>query len=155
MVEKPFFIPEGTSLHSQLKNFKKHKRRLGFVVTEYGNILGLVSLEDILEEIVGEFTTDWADTNPAIHPQSDGSYLIDCTITLRELNRLLGCQFPIAGPKTLSGLIIEHLQDIPNPHTSIRIAGYPIEILQVQSNRIKTARLGMNTQAIVEPDLLD
>lgn len=139
--EDVYFVPEGTALSQQLINFKNAKCRSALVVDEYGDILGLVTMEDILEEVVGEFTTDMAAVGKDVHPQEDGSYLVDGSAMVRELNRTMGWQLPVDGPKTLSGLIIETLEDIPNPGTSIKVAGYPIEVIQVKDNKIKTAQI--------------
>ena len=136
-----YFVPEGTSLHTQLLNFQRQKRRIALVVDEYGDILGLVTLEDILEEIVGEFTTDASTTMRDIHPQEDGSFLVDGGITVRELNRLTDWGLPTDGPKTLNGLIIEHMEFIPEPGTSLLISGYPVEIVQTSTNAVKTAKI--------------
>ena len=136
-----YFVPEGTSLHTQLLNFQRQKRRIALVVDEYGDILGLVTLEDILEEIVGEFTTDSSTTLRDIHPQEDGSFLVDGSLTVRELNRLTDWGLPTDGPKTLNGLIIEHMEFIPEPGTSLLIAGYPVEIVQTSANAVKTAKI--------------
>jgi Mg2+/Co2+ transporter CorB len=141
-LEEPYFIPESTPLNTQLLNFCQKKKRIGLVVDEYGEILGLVTLEDLLEEIVGEFTTDLsASTSKNVYSQPDGSYLVDGTTTLRELNRTLGWEFPTTGPKTLSGLIIEYLETIPHANTGLRLYGYPMEILQVKDNIIRTIRV--------------
>ena len=136
-----YFVPEGTPLNSQLLNFQKEKRRIAFVVDEYGDMQGLATLEDILEEIVGEFTTDAASTNPDVHPQEDGTFLVDGGAYIRELNRTMDWQLPTDGPKTLNGLIIEYLESIPEAGTSVRIAGYPIDIVQTTGSVIKTARI--------------
>ena len=136
-----YFIPEGTSLHTQLLNFQRQKRRIALVVDEYGDILGLVTLEDILEEIVGEFTTDSSTTMRGVHPQEDGSFLVDGSLTIRELNRLTEWGFPTDGPKTLNGLIIEHMEVIPEPGTSLLISGYPIEVVQTSANSVKTVKV--------------
>lgn len=141
IAKEPYFVPEGTPLNTQLLNFQHQKRRIGLVVDEYGDIEGLVTLEDILEEIVGEFTTDVATTIKEIHLQDDGSYLVDGSANLRELNRTMQWAFPTDGPKTLNGLIIDYLESIPATGTSLRIAGYPIEIVQVADNTVKTARI--------------
>lgn len=141
IAREAYFIPEGTSLHTQLLNFQRQKRRIALVVDEYGDILGLVTLEDILEEIVGEFTTDAASTLRDIHPQEDGSFLLDGGANVRELNRLMEWELPTDGPKTLNGLIIEHLESIPEPGTSLLIAGYPVEIVQTSANAVKTAKI--------------
>jgi Mg2+/Co2+ transporter CorB len=141
IAREAYFVPEGTSLHTQLLNFQRQKRRIALVVDEYGDILGLVTLEDILEEIVGEFTTDSSTTLRDIHPQEDGSFLVDGSITVRELNRLTDWGLPTDGPKTLNGLIIEHMEFIPEPGTSLLIAGYPVEIVQTSANAVKTAKI--------------
>ena len=140
-LREPYFVPEGTPLNQQLLNFQRQKRRIGFVVNEYGDIQGLVTLEDILEEIVGEFTTDPADTIREIHPQVDGTFLVDGSIYIRELNRAMHWELPTDGPKTLNGLILEYLETIPEPGTSLLLAGYPIDIVQTTTNSIKMVRV--------------
>ncbi|MDV3238003.1 MAG: HlyC/CorC family transporter [Gammaproteobacteria bacterium] len=135
---EPYFIPEGTSLNRQLLNFQRESRRTGLVVDEYGEIMGLVTLEDILEEIVGEFTTDPAALSSDITPQDDGSYLIDAGCSVRDINRALHTELPTTGPKTLNGLILEHMEDIPEAGTSLLIAGYPVDIVQTKDNAVKT-----------------
>ncbi|MCB1877636.1 MAG: HlyC/CorC family transporter [Chromatiales bacterium] len=142
LIRAPYFIPEGTPLSKQLLNFQREKRRVGLVVDEYGDVQGLATLEDILEEIVGEFTTvPTIQQLKDIHPQPDGSYLVEGSASVREINRSLGWKLPTKGPKTLSGLIVEHLETIPEPGTSIRLAGYPMEILQTKDNVVKMARI--------------
>lgn len=141
LLDEPYFIPESTALHKQLVNFQANKQRLGLVVDEYGDIQGLVALEDILEEIVGEFTTDLAAMSSDIHPQEDGSYLIDGSALVRDINRALDWQLPIDGPKTLSGLIMEYLEDIPDSHVGFRLKDYQIEIIQIKGNMVKTAKI--------------
>jgi Mg2+/Co2+ transporter CorB len=141
LIREPYFIPEGTSLTRQLLNFQKNRRRSGLVVDEYGSIHGLVTLEDILEEIVGQFTTDSSARNAGIHAQEDGSYLIDGSTHIREINRELSWELPTEGPKTLNGLILEHLEMIPVPGTSLLIANYPIEISRTDNNAVQTARI--------------
>lgn len=141
IAREAYFVPEGTSLHTQLLNFQRQKRRIALVVDEYGDIQGLVTLEDILEEIVGEFTTDAASTLRDVHPQDDGSFLVDGGASVRELNRLMEWELPTDGPKTLNGLIIEHLESIPESGTSLLIAGYPVEIVQISANAVKTAKI--------------
>ncbi len=138
---EPYFVPEGTPLHKQLINFQNARRRLGVVVDEYGDVLGLITLEDILEEIVGEFTTDLAASHQGIVPQEDGSFVIDGTTHLREINRTLHWELPTDGPKTLNGLILEHLEHIPASSTSFRLGDYLIEVMQVKDNRVRTARV--------------
>lgn len=141
---EPYFVPAGTPLSTQLRNFQRHRQRVGLVVDEYGDIDGLVTLEDLLEEIVGEFTTDPADYSPDVHPQSDGTFLIDGGANLRELNRTMHWELPTEGPKTLNGLVLEYLESIPEPGTSLLIAGYPVEIVQTANNVVKTARIKPN-----------
>lgn len=141
IAETPYFIPEGTPLNLQLLNFQKMKRRSCFVVNEYGDLQGLVTMEDILEEIVGEFTTDVAALSKDITVQDDGSVIIDGGITIRTLNRLLAWQLPFIGPRTLSGLIIEHLGYIPPSDCCVSIGHYRLEILKVSDNTIKSVRM--------------
>lgn len=136
-----YFVPHNVALTTQLLNFQNKKQRLGFVVDEYGDIQGLVTLEDILEEIVGEFTTDSAATTPDIHPQSDGSFLVDGTATVREINRHLQWDLPMDGPKTINGLIIEYLEFMPTPGICLKINDYPMEIISVHDQKIKIVRL--------------
>lgn len=141
-VREIYYIPEGTSLNVQLLKFQQAKERIGIVVDEYGDIQGLVTLEDILEEVVGDFTTSMTPTlSENVHPQQDGSFLVDGSANVRDLNKEMDWDFPIDGPKTLSGLIIEYLEDIPSEKVSMRIAGYPIEIVEVNENTIKLARI--------------
>ncbi len=142
-LRSPYFIPETTPLNKQLLNFQKERRRVALAVNEYGDIQGLVALEDILEEIVGEFTTDPSAIHQDVFPQKDGSYLINAAITVRELKRALQWELPTDGPKTLNGLILEHMQDIPQPGTSLWLYGSPVEILQTQHNSVKTVRLNV------------
>ena len=137
----PYFVPLGTPLHTQLVNFQRQRYRLGLVVDEYGVIQGLVTLEDILEEIVGEFTTDTQTYHQDIHPQEDGSYVIDGGVTLRDINRQLHWKLPTDEANTLNGLLLEQLQSIPEPGTSLRLGNLTLEILQVADNAVKTVRL--------------
>jgi Mg2+/Co2+ transporter CorB len=139
--QDPYFVPEGTPLYTQLLNFQRHQQRTGLVVNEYGDIQGLVTLEDILEEIVGEFTTNPDALNPDVHPQEDGTYLVDGSITLRELNRFMQWHLPTDGPKTLNGLILDHLESIPDAETSLLLEGYPIDIVRIANNTVKTVRI--------------
>ncbi|MEX0385608.1 HlyC/CorC family transporter [Spiribacter onubensis] len=140
-VRDPYFVPESTPLHRQMLNFQAERRRIGLVVDEYGEFLGLVTLEDILEEIVGEFTTDPAEAVSDIHRQADGSYLAAGSASVRELKRLLDWDLPADGPKTLNGLILEHLETIPESGTSLLIDGHPVTVMQTEENRVKVARL--------------
>lgn len=141
IAREPYFVPEGTPLHTQLLNFQRAKKRIGLVVDEYGVVQGLVTLEDILEEIVGEFTTDMQTFNQDIHQERNGSYLIDGTTSIREINRQLKWTLPTDGPKTLNGLILERLEDIPEAGTSLKLDNYTIEIMQSVDNAVRTARL--------------
>ncbi len=140
-IRDPYFIPEATPLNTQLLNFQRQERRIGLVVDEYGDIQGMVTLEDILEEIVGEFTTDPSMLTKDIHPQADGSFLIDGSASIRDLNKMLHWTLPSDGPKTLNGLLTEYLESIPEPGTSVKITEHPVEIVQMQGNMIKTARI--------------
>ncbi|HHH45796.1 MAG TPA: HlyC/CorC family transporter [Thiotrichales bacterium] len=141
LAREPYFVPEGTSLLTQLLNFQRAGRRTALVVDEYGDILGMVTLEDILEEVVGEFTTDPYALHKDIVPQEDGSWLVDGSLSIREINRSLRIQLPTDGPRTLNGLILEHLETIPEPGTSLLINDYPIEVVQVKGNAVRTARI--------------
>lgn len=135
------FVPEGTPLNTQLLNFQRKKCRIGLVVDEYGDIQGLVTLEDILEEIVGEFTTDFAALSKDIQIEKNGSIIIDGSATIRDINRSLNWDMPTDGPKTLNGIILEHLESIPQAGTGLRLAGYPMEILQIKTNMVKSVRI--------------
>lgn len=139
--QEPYFVPAGTPLSTQLRNFQRQNERLGLVVDEYGDIDGLVTLEDLLEEIVGEFTTDPADHSADVHPQPDGTFLVDGSANIRELNRSMHWDLPTDGPRTVNGLVLEHLETIPETGTSLLIAGYPVEIVQATSSSVKTARI--------------
>lgn len=135
-LSKPFFIPAGTSIHRQMQSFKAEKRRIGLVVDEYGDVLGLLTLDDLLQEIVGELIADDQDINR----QKDGSYLINAGITIRELNRITKWSLPTEGPKTLNGLIIEYLETIPEPGTSIKLYGHVLEIVKCDENTVKQVK---------------
>ncbi|MCL5800954.1 MAG: HlyC/CorC family transporter [Gammaproteobacteria bacterium] len=141
VMKDPYFVPEGTPLNTQLLNFQRQKRRIGLVVNEYGDIQGLVTLEDILEEIVGEFTSDPYATVSDVYPQTDGTYLVDGSTNIRDLNRMMHWDLPTDGPKTLNGLILEYLETIPAPGTSLRLAGYPIDIIQTTENAVKMVKI--------------
>lgn len=143
--KEPYFIPESTPLHTQLFNFQKQKRRIAIVVDEYGDVIGLVTLEDILEEIVGEFTTDMLLPSQDIHPQSDGSYVIDAASSIRDINRHLQWKLPADGPKTLNGLITEQLESIPETSVCLSIGAYRMEILQTKDNMVKSVRVWQRT----------
>jgi len=152
---EPYFIPESTPLNTQLLNFQHEKHRIGLVVNEYGDIQGIATLEDILEEIVGEFTTDAAANSKDIHPQEDGSFIIDGSANIRDLNKILGWSLPTEGPKTLNGLIMESLESIPDASVSFKIDNFYIETLQTKDNIIKTARIteivSQKKSAVLDP----
>ncbi|MFN7097017.1 MAG: HlyC/CorC family transporter, partial [Gammaproteobacteria bacterium] len=150
-----YFVPEGTPLHTQLLNFRAEQRRSALVVDEYGDIQGLITLEDILEEIVGEFRTDTPAVCKFVEPQTDGSFIIDGSVNIRELNRLMAWQLPVNGPKTLSGLITEYLEAIPQEKTCLRLVGYPIEILKVQDNLVKLVNLNPKGYVSVSQEVED
>lgn len=141
VLHEPYFIPSDTPLLKQLQKFQERHARLGLVVDEYGELLGLVTLENILEEIVGEFTTQSPSQTGKYLRHDDGSLLLEGGSSLRELNRKLGLHLPLDGAKTLNGLILEHLQDIPEAGTSLKIAGYPMEIIQTQDRVVKVVRV--------------
>ncbi|MCZ6657167.1 MAG: HlyC/CorC family transporter [Gammaproteobacteria bacterium] len=141
LTQEPYFVPEATPLHTQLVNFQHEKRRIALVVDEYGDVQGIVTLEDILEEIVGEFTTDYAASIPEIVPQADGSYFIDGMAVLRDINRALQWDLPTNGPKTLNGLVLETLETIPDSNLCVRVDDYLIETLQIKDNVIKNLKI--------------
>jgi magnesium and cobalt exporter, CNNM family len=137
-----YFVPEGTALNLQLTHFQRNRRRFAFVVNEYGDIEGLVTLEDILEEIVGEFTTDPATiTHKDVHPERPGVFIINASATIRALNRALGWALPTDGPKTVNGLLLEHLETIPSAGTMVRVGDYEFEVLQTADNAVRTVRV--------------
>jgi len=151
-IRNAYFVPENTPLNTQLLQFQRQKRRIGLVVDEYGDVHGLVTLEDILEEIVGEFTSDPATSIKDIHTQEDGTYLIDGSASIRDLNRMMNWNLPTDGPKTFNGLILEQMEHIPEPGTSILIAGYPIEIVQTKDNAVKIAKFYPKRVSIPQPE---
>jgi Mg2+/Co2+ transporter CorB len=141
LVVEPYYVPEGTPLSTQLVQFQKLRERIALVVDEYGDIQGIVTLEDILEEIVGEFTTVPSGDDEDIVRESQNAFLVDGSANIREMNRSMDWTLPTDGPKTLNGLIVEYLEDIPEPGTGLKIEGYPIEIVETKENRVKTARI--------------
>lgn len=136
LLSKPVFIPDTTPVHAQMVKFKSEKIRIGLVVDEYGDVQGLVTMDDLLQEIVGEIITD--DTQ--VRVQTDGSYMVDANITVRELNRFMQWDLPTEGPKTLNGLIIEFMETIPEAGTSIKLHGYPLEILKRDDKAVKMVK---------------
>lgn len=141
ILREPYFIPAGTPLFTQLQNFQENRRRMGLVVDEYGELQGLVTLEDILEEIIGEFTTQSPTQMRGITPQPDGDYLLEGAMLLRDLNRRLHLNLPTDGPKTLNGLILEYFQDIPEAGTCLRLHGHRLEVVQTVNRSVKVVRL--------------
>jgi len=146
-LEDPYFIPEGTPLHTQLLNFQQQKHRIAVVVDEYGEVMGLVALEDILEEIVGEFTSNLAETIEDIYPQNDGSFIINGTANVRDINKSLQWTLPTNGPKTLSGLLLEYLESFPDGNVGLIIEGYALEILDLQDNVVQAVRARVQTES--------
>jgi Mg2+/Co2+ transporter CorB len=138
---EPYYVPEGTSLNTQLLNFQRQRRRVAFVVDEYGDVQGLVTLEDLLEEIVGEFTSDTSAAHKDVHRERGGTFIVNASASVRTLNRKMGWTLPTSGPRTLNGLIIEYLETIPDPGTSLRVNDYAIDVLQTGDNAVKTVRL--------------
>jgi Mg2+/Co2+ transporter CorB len=151
IMREPYFVPSGTPLFTQLQQFQEHQDRLCFVVDEYGELMGLLTLEDIVEELIGEFATHSPLQPARFHRQDDGAYLVEGGSLLRELNRKLGYRFPLDGPKTLNGLILEHLRDIPEPATSVKIAGHLMDIVQTQDRIVKAVRLHPPAVTTVNP----
>jgi len=147
ILREPYFVPEGTLLHIQLAHFQKERKRVAFVVDEYGEISGLLTLRDIVEEIVGDFTTSVAQVAQRIQQQKDGSYLVDGAITVREFNRVTQWELPLRGPRTINGLIVESLESLPRTGTCVLITHYPIEIIEVKDNRVKKARIFAKVQS--------
>jgi len=141
IVREPYFVPEGTKLLDQLTNFQENQRHVGLVVDEYGEIMGLVTLKDILEEIVGEFTSQAIGSAAKFHREPDGSVIADGSCSLRVLNRKAGFDFPLEGPKTINGLLLESLEDIPEAGTTLNVDEHPVEILQVQNRMVKVVRI--------------
>ena len=149
---EPYFIPEGTPLNTQLLNFKKAKRRIGFVVDEYGDIMGLVTLDEILEEIVGDFSTEAIGKIEDIHPQADGSYLVKGGASIRDLNRKLGWELPSEGSRTINGLITEYLEDIPEPGTSLMLNGYQVDVMRTRGTAVEVARIRPHDNPVAAED---
>lgn len=141
LTREPYYVPEATPLHVQLLNFQKERQRIALVVDEYGDVQGIVTLEDILEEIVGEYTTDYASNMPEIVPQDDGSFLIDGMALLRDINRALRWDLPTQGPKTVNGLVLEHLETIPEANLCLQVEQYQIETVQIKDNMVRNMKI--------------
>jgi Mg2+/Co2+ transporter CorB len=153
ILKRPFFIPEGSRLIHQLLALRDQRRQMGLVVDEYGDIIGLVTLDEILEEIVGEFTTHVPGIDEDVHVEEDGSYLIDGSATIRDLNRQMGWQLPTDGPKTLNGLLLEYLEEIPRPGTSVKIAGMVFEVVQARGTAINVVRIRANAVTVDDTEV--
>jgi len=152
LLDEPYFVPEGTPLSTQLVQFQRRRKRIALVVDEYGDIQGIVTLEDILEEIVGEFTTDPGDNDDDVIKDGANTWLVDGTANIRELNRSQDWELPTDGPKTINGLILELLETIPKPRTCLKINGYPIEIIESDDTRIRTVRVGRRSDESAPSD---
>ncbi|MGI9242631.1 MAG: transporter associated domain-containing protein, partial [Verrucomicrobiales bacterium] len=137
----PYFVPEGTKITQHLLNLQKEREKFGLVVDEYGDFMGLVTVEEILEEIVGEFTSSLPGVSEELRPQADGAFLVKGNANIRDLNRRMGWDLPQDGPKTLNGLILEHLEAIPEAGTSFLVAGYPIEVARTRGTAVDIARI--------------
>jgi len=146
VLDEPYFVPEGTPLSTQLVQFQRRKLRIALVVDEYGDVQGIVTLEDILEEIVGEFTTDPADDDEDVIREGANTWLVDGSANIRELNRSQDWELPTDGPKTINGLILELLETIPEPRTCLKVSGYPIEIIETDDTKIRTVRVGLRIE---------
>ena len=140
-LEDPYYVPAGTPLFTQLRNFQRGRKRLALVVDEYGELQGLVTLEDLLEEMVGEFTTQAPSDSGYLRREPDGTWLAEGSVSLRHLNRKLGLEFPLDGPKTLNGLLLEQFEDIPESGVSLKLEGVPVEIVQTQDRAVRMARI--------------
>jgi Mg2+/Co2+ transporter CorB len=147
---EPYYVPEGTSLNQQLLQFQRQRRRVAFIVDEYGDVQGLVTLEDLLEEIVGEFTSDTSILHKDVHRERNDNFVVNASASVRTLNRKMGWSLPTTGPRTLNGLIVEQLETIPAPGQRLRLGDYSLEILQVTDNAVKTVRLSQPATAKVD-----
>ena len=152
ITREPYFVPEGTALLTQLTNFQENQRHMGLVVDEYGEILGLVTMKDILEEIVGEFTSQAIGSAALFHREPDGTVIADGTASLRVLNRKAGFDFPLEGPKTINGLLLEQLEDIPEAGTTVMVGEHAVEIMQVQNRMVKVVRIQPKARIVPPPE---
>ncbi len=141
IISEPYFIPSGTPLFTQIQQFQENQQRIALVVDEYGEFKGLVTLEDILEEVIGDFTTQSPSRLGGFHKEQDGSWLVDGGSSLRDLNKKLHLNFPLDGPRTLNGLILEHFEDIPEPNTSFKVGEHVLEIVQTQDRIVKSVKI--------------
>ncbi len=141
IIEDPYFVPAGTPLYTQIQQFQEKQERIALVVDEYGEFKGLVTLEDILEEVIGDFTTQSPSRIGSYRKETDGSWLVDGSSSLRDLNKKLNLGFPLDGPRTLNGLILEHFEDIPEPSTSFKVGQHTLEIIQTQDRIVKSVKI--------------
>ena len=141
VITEPYFIPSGTPLYTQIQQFQEHQQRVALVVDEYGEFKGLVTLEDILEEMIGDFTTQSPSRTGSYRQDEDGGWLVDGSSMLRDLNKKLGLQLPLDGPRTLNGLILEHFEDIPESNTSFKMGDHVLEIIQTQDRIVKSVKI--------------
>lgn len=141
ILSEPYFIPSGTPLYTQIQQFQENQERIALVVDEYGEFRGLLTLEDILEEVIGDFTTQSPSRIGSYRQEEDGSWIVDGGSNLRDLNKKLGLSFPLDGPRTLNGLVLEHFEDIPEPGTGFRIGEHTLEVLQTQDRVVKSVRI--------------
>jgi len=141
ILSEPYFVPSGTPLYTQIQQFQENKERIGLIVDEYGEFKGLVTLEDILEEVIGDFTTQSPSRTGTYRQEDDGSWLVDGSSSLRDLNKKLHLNFPLDGPRTLNGLVLEHFEDIPEPGTSFKIGEHTLEIMQTQDRIVKSVKI--------------
>ena len=141
IIEEPYFVPSGTPLYTQIQQFQENRQRIALVVDEYGEFKGLVTLEDILEEVIGDFTTQSPSRIGSYRQEADGSWLVDGSSSLRDLNKKLNLNLPLDGPRTLNGLIIEHFEDIPEPGTSFKVNEHTLEIIQTQDRIVKSVKI--------------
>ena len=141
IMDAPYFVPAGTPLYTQIQQFQENQERIALVVDEYGEFKGLVTLEDILEEVIGDFTTQSPSRMGSYRKEADGSWLVDGSSSLRDLNKKLNLSLPLAGPRTLNGLILEHFEDIPEPSTSLKVGEHTLEIIQTQDRIVKSVKI--------------
>ena len=141
LITEPYFIPSGTPLYTQLQQFQDKQERIGLIVNEHGEFIGLLSLEDILEEVVGEFNLDFLSRSSKFSQDEDGGWIVDGSVTIRTLNKKLNLHFPVDGPKTLNGLVLEYFEDIPEPNTSFKIANHTLEVLQSHDRIVKSIKI--------------
>ncbi len=141
VIAEPYFIPSGTPLFTQIQQFQENQQSIALVVDEYGEFKGLITIEDILEEVIGDFATQSPSRVGSYRKEADGSWLVDGSSPLRDLNKKLNLSLPLEGPRTLNGLILEHFEDIPEPNTSFKVGSHTLEILQTQDRIVKSVKI--------------